>query len=116
MHAHACGTLLARAHARSGDIAKIAGYCGRSKGLDEAMGDFAEAYGAQTERDHDALVKAIAAGKIPAEMGIEYIVAGVAQTATKVGLRLPCMAKPPKAKTVASSQRTQDQSDPLRAL
>ncbi len=70
MYARACGTLLARAHARSGDIAKIAGYCGKSEALDEAMADFAEAYGNQVEQDHDALVKAIAAGKIPAETGI----------------------------------------------
>ncbi len=70
MYARACGTLLARAHARSGDIAKIAGYCGKSEALDEAMADFAEAYGDQMEQDHDALVKAIAAGKIPAETGI----------------------------------------------
>ncbi len=70
MYARACGTLLARAHARSGDIAKIAGYCGKSEALDEAMADFAEAYGDQMEQDHDVLVKAIGAGKIPAEMGI----------------------------------------------
>lgn len=70
MYARACGTLLARAHARSGDIAKIAGYCGKSGALDEAMADFAEAYGDQMEQDHDALVKAIAAGKIPAETGM----------------------------------------------
>ena len=70
MYARACGTLLARAHARSGDIAKIAGYCGKSGALAEAMAGFAEAYGDQVERDHDGLVKAIAAGKIAAEMGI----------------------------------------------
>ena len=60
MYARECGTLLARAHARSGDIAKIAGYCGNSNALDEALADFAEAYGDQTERDWEALVKAIA--------------------------------------------------------
>ena len=70
MYARACGTLLARAHARSGDIAKISGYCGKSEALDEAMADFAEAYGDQTEQDHEALVNAIRAGKIPAETGI----------------------------------------------
>ena len=55
----ACGALLARAHARTGDIAKIAGYCGNSEALDSALADFAEAYGDQTERDHAALVTAI---------------------------------------------------------
>ncbi len=57
MYARECGTLLARAHARSGDIAKIAGYCGNSNALDEALADFAEAYGDQTERDWEALLK-----------------------------------------------------------
>ena len=69
-YARACGALLARAHTRTGDIAKIAGYCGKSEALDEAMADFAESYGDQVERDHDALVKAIAAGRIAAETGI----------------------------------------------
>ena len=48
----ACGAILARAHARTGDVAKIAGYCGKSREFDEALADFAEAYGDQTERDH----------------------------------------------------------------
>ena len=70
MYAQACGTLLARAHARSGDIAKIAGYCGKSDALADAIATFAEAYGDQTERDFDALLKAIASGQLPAETGI----------------------------------------------
>ena len=60
----ACGALLARAHARTADIAKIAGYCGISKGLDRALVDFVEAYGDQTERDHAALVAAIKLGRV----------------------------------------------------
>jgi uncharacterized protein (DUF2252 family) len=55
----ACAALLARAHARVGDIAAIAGYCGNSAALDEALGDWAEAYGEQTERDHAELTKAM---------------------------------------------------------
>ncbi|MGK7916228.1 MAG: DUF2252 domain-containing protein [Prochloraceae cyanobacterium] len=66
-YARACGTLLARAHARSGDIAKIAGYCGKSAVLERAIADFAEAYGDQTERDYEAFVKAIESGQIVAE-------------------------------------------------
>jgi uncharacterized protein (DUF2252 family) len=46
------GALLARAHARVGDAAVISGYCGASDTLDEAMADWAEAYGDQTEKDH----------------------------------------------------------------
>jgi hypothetical protein len=64
-----CGAILARAHARSGDTAKIASYCGKTETLDEALANFAEAYGDQTERDHAALVKAIKTGKIAAIEG-----------------------------------------------
>jgi uncharacterized protein (DUF2252 family) len=67
----ACGALLARAHARTGDIAKIAGYCGNSKTLDRALADFAEAYGDQTERDHAALVAAIKQGRVEAMLKTE---------------------------------------------
>lgn len=70
MYARACGTLLARAHARSGDIAKIAGYCGKSAALDKAISSWAESYGDQTEQDYEALLQDIDAGKVPAEMGI----------------------------------------------
>lgn len=69
-YALVCGAILARAHARSGDVAKIAGYCGKTESLDEALADFAEAYGDQTERDHALLVKAIKAGKVAAVEGI----------------------------------------------
>jgi uncharacterized protein (DUF2252 family) len=62
----ACGALLARAHARTGDIAKVSGYCGQSGALDSALADFAEAYGDQTERDHAALVAAIAQRRVKA--------------------------------------------------
>jgi uncharacterized protein (DUF2252 family) len=65
-YALVCGAILARAHARTGDAAKIAAYCGQSESLDEALADFAEAYGDQTERDHESLVKAIKAGRIDA--------------------------------------------------
>jgi len=61
-----CGRALARAHARTGDPARIAGYLGKSDAFDEAIEKFAVAYADQTERDHVALVKAIRAGKLPA--------------------------------------------------
>ena len=64
--AYCCGVLLGRAHARTGDAAQIAGYCGRSDALDIALAKFAEAYGDQTERDHEALVKAIRSGRVKA--------------------------------------------------
>jgi uncharacterized protein (DUF2252 family) len=65
--AFACGSILARAHARTGDAARIAGYCGKSTALARALGEFAETYGDQTERDHDELVGAIKAGRVQAK-------------------------------------------------
>lgn len=54
------GMLLARAHARVGDAAVIGGYCGKSPVLDEALADWAEAYGDQTEKDHAAFAASVA--------------------------------------------------------
>ena len=62
-YARLCGRTLARAHARSGDPAAIAGYSGKSEVLDDAIASFAMAYADQTILDHAALVKA----KIPAK-------------------------------------------------
>jgi uncharacterized protein (DUF2252 family) len=61
-----CGWALALAHAKSGDAAMIAGYCGPSAALDEAIGKFAMAYSKQTEKDHAALDKARRTGRIEA--------------------------------------------------
>jgi len=61
---YVCGGLLSRAHARSGDVARIAGYCGAEPTLDRALADSAEAYGDQTERDHAELVQAIKRGRV----------------------------------------------------
>jgi uncharacterized protein (DUF2252 family) len=59
-----CGWALARAHARSGDAALIAGYMGASETLDDAITDFAVDYADQTHKDHRAFVKAIRQGRI----------------------------------------------------
>jgi uncharacterized protein (DUF2252 family) len=61
-----CGWVLARAHARTGDPARIAGYLGKTSAFDEAIAKFAVAYADQTERDYASFVKAIRAGKIRA--------------------------------------------------
>lgn len=66
VYARLCGTVLARAHARSGDAAMISGYLGKSDAFDLAMGEFALAYADQTIRDHAALVAAVKAGRIEA--------------------------------------------------
>lgn len=60
-----CGWALARAHARTGDSVAISGYIGNSDRFAEAIADWAAAYADQTERDHAALLDAIAHGVLP---------------------------------------------------
>jgi uncharacterized protein (DUF2252 family) len=67
-YAWACGALLARAHARVGDTARIAGYCGKSSVLDKALAEWAESYGDQTQQDHAALVDSIKRGETKAHI------------------------------------------------
>ena len=57
-YAALCGRTLARAHARSGDPAMIAGYLGKGAAMDDALASFAMIYADQTAADHAALVKA----------------------------------------------------------
>ena len=61
-----CAWTLARAHARSGDPAAIAGYLGSSHAFDRAIAAFAEVYADQNERDHAMLIDAIATGRVQA--------------------------------------------------
>jgi uncharacterized protein (DUF2252 family) len=70
LYAWACGAILARGHARTGDVAFIAGYCGNSKALDDALADWAEAYGDQTQNDHALLLKAIRSGVVKATIEV----------------------------------------------
>jgi uncharacterized protein (DUF2252 family) len=65
-YAPLCGITLARAHARSGDAARIAGYIGSSGSFDAAIADFAMAYAVQVESDWRSFVDAIKAGAIEA--------------------------------------------------
>ncbi|HEX8630073.1 MAG TPA: DUF2252 domain-containing protein [Catenuloplanes sp.] len=69
-YAGICGLLLAKGHARTSGASMIAGYVGSSDRLDLAMGRFARAYADQTERDHQALVAAVARGVLPADHGV----------------------------------------------
>jgi uncharacterized protein (DUF2252 family) len=57
-YAHLCGRTLARAHARSGDAAMIAGYMGDNDALDDAVASFAMAYADRTNEDYRLLKKA----------------------------------------------------------
>jgi uncharacterized protein (DUF2252 family) len=61
-----CAWALAKAHARSGDAASIAGYMGSSELFDEAITEFAVEYADQTERDYRTFVKAVREGRIKA--------------------------------------------------
>lgn len=58
------GWALANAHARSGDAAMLAGYCGKSGALDDALVHFSRVYSKQNEADYDLFLKAIKSGKI----------------------------------------------------
>ncbi len=70
LYAQVCAWALARAHARSGNPATIAGYLGVGEVFDDALAAFATDYADQTERDHAALVAAISSGTVAAEIGI----------------------------------------------
>jgi len=63
-YARLCGWTLARAHARSGDPAMIAGYMGKSDVFDKALAAFGKAYADKTEQDHAAFKKAIRQGRV----------------------------------------------------
>jgi len=65
-YARVSGEILGKAHARTGDAATIAGYCGRSDRLDRALVKFALAYADQTERDYARLLAAIKSREIAA--------------------------------------------------
>ncbi len=58
------GWALANAHARSGDPALLAGYCGRGEQLDDALVQFSTAYCEQNRIDYETFMRAIKSGKI----------------------------------------------------
>jgi uncharacterized protein (DUF2252 family) len=59
-----CAWALARAHARSGDAARIAGYLGSNPTFDDAVCEFAVEYADQNQRDYRAFIKAVREGRI----------------------------------------------------
>ena len=64
-----CGWNLARAHAKSGDAAEIAGYLGKTDAFDRAVVAFAGAYAEQNNRDYEAFRTAVNNGRIAAMPG-----------------------------------------------
>jgi uncharacterized protein (DUF2252 family) len=65
-YARCCGWAIARAHAKTGFAAGIAGYLGSGTAFEHALRRFATAYANQTEEDYAVLVKAVRAGRIKA--------------------------------------------------
>ena len=70
VYAQICGASLARAHARSGDRIAIASYLGNSDTFDRAIAYFSTTYADQNERDHQALLQAVDAGRLVAQTGL----------------------------------------------
>ncbi|MCI4324748.1 MAG: DUF2252 domain-containing protein [Thermoplasmata archaeon] len=68
--AELCGAALGRAHARTGDPARIAGYLGDGEIFDEAVAEFADAYADQVVRDHRTLLQAIRQKRVPARVDV----------------------------------------------
>ncbi|HEV2427379.1 MAG TPA: DUF2252 domain-containing protein [Acidimicrobiales bacterium] len=60
-----CAWTLARAHARGGRSAEIAGYVGEGRQFARCVGEFALAYAERNRADHRALVAAIADRRVP---------------------------------------------------
>jgi len=60
-----CAWALARAHARSGDPAQIAGYMGSNSTFDDAVCEFAVEYADQNLCDYRAFVRAVREGRVP---------------------------------------------------
>jgi uncharacterized protein (DUF2252 family) len=69
-YGRSCAHFLARAHARTGDRAAIAGYLGSSDAADVALTRFAEAYAQQNARDYAALRDAVDAGRVSAQQDL----------------------------------------------
>ena len=62
----AWGGDMARAHARTGDAAAMAGYLGGGDVFDRGIAGFAANDAAANERDHAALLDAITSGRVAA--------------------------------------------------
>jgi hypothetical protein len=55
VYARICGSVLARAHARSGNASLISGYLGQEDTFDDAVTEFAMRYSALNTSDYEAL-------------------------------------------------------------
>jgi uncharacterized protein (DUF2252 family) len=70
LYGELCATTLARAHARTGDAAKITGYLGDDDTFERALERFAVAYADQNDADYAAFTKAVEEHRIEVERGV----------------------------------------------
>src|SRR5271156_2247258 len=72
-----CGWALARAHAKAGDAATIAGYLGTTDQFDNSLARYSEAYADQAERDYATFRAAIRSGRLSTDVekgaGLEFL-------------------------------------------
>jgi uncharacterized protein (DUF2252 family) len=77
-YATMCGWALARAHAKTGSAAMIAGYLGAGEQFDEALAQYSAAYADQAERDFKTFQTAIRSGRLSIEpakdAGLEFLI------------------------------------------
>ncbi len=76
-YATLCGWALARAHAKAGDAAIIAGYLGTTDQFDNSLARYSEAYADQAERDYATFKAAIRSGRLSTDVekgaGLEFL-------------------------------------------
>jgi uncharacterized protein (DUF2252 family) len=77
-YATMCGWVLARAHAKAGDAAMIAGYLGSKETFDAALVKYSAAYADQAERDFALFKAAIRSGRLRTKpdkaSGLDFLV------------------------------------------
>jgi uncharacterized protein (DUF2252 family) len=69
VYARLCGSVLARAHARTGDPVALAGYIGTGEVFVDSIARWGAGYARQTNADHSRLAAAIADGEVHAHEG-----------------------------------------------
>ena len=77
-YAELCGWALARAHAKVGDAATIAGYLGPSEAFDDALATYSEVYADQAQRDFASFQAAIRSGRLTTDLAkdadVEFVI------------------------------------------
>jgi uncharacterized protein (DUF2252 family) len=100
-----CGELLARGHARSGDVQMIAGYMGVGDGFLQALAKFAAAYANQTEKDWESLKKSRGVKPKAAPQRVAPKQTAMKQAATKQAAVKQVASKPVEAKQAATVKK-----------